>query len=292
MSKLLALPNQKEIYILNEKEALFLYDDIFIKQSYLQNGITLKQGDTVLDIGANIGLFALFAYQYCQGNINLFAFEPIHQLYKILEKNAEYATAINSGLWDKDSEATFDYFPHYSLLSGADAEFSSEEKRNFTNLILDNLDHSQHNDRFIENIIRICPSVWREALVEFILNNIFLRTKRCRVNLTSLSKIIKEYALSEINLVKLDAEKAELKILEGIALADWQKIQQFVIEVHDIQNRLNIIKTMLEKHGFECIVEAGYPPKFLAYSILGVTNPVLTNQTSQDLLYTLYAKRI
>ncbi|MEO0828797.1 MAG: hypothetical protein AAFY67_24695, partial [Cyanobacteria bacterium J06642_9] len=81
-------------------------------------------------------------------------------------------------------------------------------------------------------------------------------------------------------------------ILEGIELTDWPKIQQFVIEVHDIQDRLNIITIMLEKYGFECTVEAGYPPKFLAYSILGVTNPVFAHHNSQDLLYTLYAKRI
>ena len=104
--------------------------------------------------------------------------------------------------------------------------------------------------------------------------------------------MIKRYNLSEINLVKLDAEKAELRILEGINLTDWPKLQQFVIEVHDIQNRLNLIKSMLERHGFECTVKAGYPPGFLAYSILGVTNPVFPNRNAQELLYTVYAKRI
>lgn len=292
MNKLLELPNKEKIHVLNVKEALFLYDDIFVRQSYLQHEITLKQGNTVLDVGANIGLFTLFVNHYCQGNVNIFAFEPISQLYKILEKNAKNATVINSGLWDEDCEAIFDYFPHYSLLSGVDAKFSPEEKKNLTSLILDNLDNVKNKNYFIENIIRACPSIWRAMLVEFILDNFWLRTKRCNVTLASLSKIIKEYNLSEINLVKLDAEKAELKILEGIELTDWPKIQQFVIEVHDIQNRLNIIKTMLEKYGFECTIVAGYPPKFLAYSILGVTDPVFTNCNSQELLYTIYAKRI
>ena len=292
MKRSLELPNQKKVYVLNEKEALFLYDDIFVRQSYLQHGITLKQGGTVFDIGANIGLFTLFAYQYCQDNINVFAFEPIYQLYKILEGNAKSAVVINSGLWDKDSEAIFDYFPRYSLLSGADATFSSEEKKNFISLILDKLDDSRNKDSLIGNIIRICPSSWKTALVTFILENFFLKARKCKVTLTSLSKVIKEHNLSKIDLVKLDAEKAELKILEGIESSDWQKIQQFVIEIHDIQNRLNIMKAMLEEHGFQCTVETGYPPKFLAYSILGVTDPVFANHNSQDLLYTLYAKRI
>ncbi len=292
MNKLLELPNKKKIYVLNEQEAFFLYDDIVVRQNYLQHGITLKPGDTVFDIGANIGVFSLFAYQYCQGNINLFSFEPIYQLYKILRKNIKHATVINCGLWNEDSKANFDYFPHYSLLSGADAKFSPEEKKNFTNLIIDNLDNANKNNTFIGEIIKICPYQLREKLVELLLDHFFLKVQKNSVDLTSLSKIIKKYKLSQISLVKLDAEKAELKILEGIESADWEKIQQFVIEVHDIQDRLNIIKNMLEKYGFECTVEAGFPPKFLAYSILGIKDPVFTNHNSQELLYTIYAQRI
>ncbi|NEO10320.1 MULTISPECIES: FkbM family methyltransferase [unclassified Moorena] len=296
MKKSLELPNQQKIYFLNEEEALFLYDDIFVRQSYLQHGITLKPGYTVFDIGANIGLFALFAHQYCQGNINLFCFEPIKQIYKIMQKNMQLTNVIsyNCGLWNEDSKATFDYFPHYSLLSGADAKFSPAEKNNFTNLIINNLNNknAKKTNNIITQIIKICPFPWKARLVEFILEKFFLKTKQASVTLTSISEIIKKHELCQIDLVKLDTEKAELKILEGINSADWQKIQQLVIEVHDIQDRLNIIKNMLEKEGFECYVEAGSPPKFLAYSILGVTNPVFTNHYSQELLYTIYAKRI
>lgn len=293
MKKLLELPNQKKIYFLNEQEALFLYDDIFVRQSYLQHGITLKAGDVVFDIGANIGLFALFAHQYCQGNVNLFCFEPIDLLYKILQKNMQGTTVVtyNCGLWNESGEATFDYFPHYSLLSGADAKFTPGEKKNFTNLIIDNLKNAKKTNNFIEALIKICPPAWKATLVELILDKFFLKTEECIVTLTNLSEIIKQHELCQIDLVKLDAEKAELKILEGIKSADWTKIQQFVIEVHNIYDRLNIIKNMLEKYGFECTVEAGSPPKFLAYSILGVTNPVFTNHHSQELLYTIYAKK-
>lgn len=292
MNKLIELPNKTKIYVVNEKEALFLYDDIFVKKSYLKHGIILNPGNTVFDIGANIGLFSLFAYEYCQGDIKLFSFEPINKLYEILKKNTKNNININCGLWNEDTTAIFDYFPHYSLLSGADAKLSFEEKENLINLILNNLDKTKKNNGFIENIIRICPSQWKSRLVKYILENFFLKIKKCSVTLKNLSNIIKEYNLSEINLVKLDAEKAELKILEGIKSEDWQKIQQLVIEVHDIQDRLSTIKNILGKYGFEYTVDAGYQPKFLAYSILGVKEPIVRNHNSKELLYTIYAKRI
>ena len=55
------LPNGKEISVINKDEVAFLYKEIFEDKSYLQHGIDLKPGDTVLDVGANIGLFSLFA---------------------------------------------------------------------------------------------------------------------------------------------------------------------------------------------------------------------------------------
>ena len=40
---------------IDEEEAEFLYEEIFILESYLKHGIKLWTGATVLDLGANIG---------------------------------------------------------------------------------------------------------------------------------------------------------------------------------------------------------------------------------------------
>ena len=39
----------------------FLLNEIFREQVYLQNGVSLQPGDTVIDVGANIGLFTVQA---------------------------------------------------------------------------------------------------------------------------------------------------------------------------------------------------------------------------------------
>ncbi len=54
------LPNGLLIAYQSRGELAHFYEDIFEKHVYLRNGITLEQGDTVFDVGANIGLFTLF----------------------------------------------------------------------------------------------------------------------------------------------------------------------------------------------------------------------------------------
>jgi hypothetical protein len=44
---------------------------------------------------------------------------------------------------------------------------------------------------------------------------------------------------------------AELIVLEGVSDAVWARIRQVVVEVHDVDNRLEVIKRMLAAKGFE-----------------------------------------
>ncbi len=52
---LLELPNGWEVDASSRSEVKFLYREIFEKQTYLQHGITVQDGDVVVDVGANIG---------------------------------------------------------------------------------------------------------------------------------------------------------------------------------------------------------------------------------------------
>jgi hypothetical protein len=54
-----------------------------------------------------------------------------------------------------------------------------------------------------------------------------------------------------VNLLKIDVEKAEHEVLEGIEDADWRRIDQVVIEVHDTDNRLQRVSELLCTHGFD-----------------------------------------
>src|SRR5918994_6888897 len=56
------LPNGTVVSCLQRHEVPIVYREV---QSYFSNGLRLSPGDTVFDVGANIGLFSLEVYQRC-----------------------------------------------------------------------------------------------------------------------------------------------------------------------------------------------------------------------------------
>src|SRR4030095_6755761 len=82
------LPNGLEIVQLNQYETKYVYKEIFEDQCYLRHGIRLRDGDTVVDIGANIGLFSLFVMSRCE-NATIYACEPAPELYDLLKANCD-----------------------------------------------------------------------------------------------------------------------------------------------------------------------------------------------------------
>lgn len=54
------LPNGLSIRYVSRRDVPFLYREVYEEQNYL-SGLSLRRGDTVLDVGANIGLFGLRA---------------------------------------------------------------------------------------------------------------------------------------------------------------------------------------------------------------------------------------
>lgn len=49
------LPNGWSVPAQSQVEALFIYREIVEQQCYLQYGIQIRDGDVVMDVGANIG---------------------------------------------------------------------------------------------------------------------------------------------------------------------------------------------------------------------------------------------
>ena len=59
--------------------------------------------------------------------------------------------------------------------------------------------------------------------------------------------------IARIDLLKIDCEGAEWEVLMGIQAADWPKIQQVVVEVHDHDGRAEQVRALLQGHGFSRI---------------------------------------
>ena len=73
------------------EEANFLYNSIFNHTEYDMYGLSLKAGDLVFDLGANMGMFARYAQN--KGCV-VYAFEPIQRMFDVLQKNMAMADKV------------------------------------------------------------------------------------------------------------------------------------------------------------------------------------------------------
>ena len=237
------LPNGMAVSHLNRNETDYLYDEIFRRQAYLRHGITLKDGDCVFDVGANIGLFTLFANQICR-QPKIYAFEPNPSACEILTANASLyapnARIFPCGLSNESKTATLTFFPGFSLFSGFYADPLAEKELVKTYLAnQQKAEASEMADVIADN----------DDLLDMRFSS-----RTIEAPLRALSEIIEEEGLESIDLLKINVEKSELDVLRGIEEADWAKIKQIVLEA-DTKDNLQAITILLEGHGYDLSID-------------------------------------
>ncbi len=239
------LPNGMLIAHLSDYQSQMVYREVVEDDIYLRHGITLRPGDCLFDVGANIGMFTLFANQRCAG-LKVYAFEPAPPTYAVLRANVALygldATVFPHGLSDRNETVEFTFYPEMAGLSGRYA--NNVEDRQATRAIMRGL----HAER---------AGAQAEALtdqdIEAMLDHQF-RSERYLCELRTLSDIIREQQITQIDLLKIDVEKAELDVLNGIADEDWGKIRQLAIEI-DTPENLERITALLTAHGYWLAVD-------------------------------------
>ncbi|HKS06195.1 MAG TPA: FkbM family methyltransferase [Gemmatimonadaceae bacterium] len=240
------LPNGLEIAHLNQYETDYVYKEVFEDQAYLRHGVRLHDGDTVVDIGANIGLFSLFVMSRCN-NPRIIAFEPAPLVFDLLRANcAAYGSnvhAVNAGVSGAPGTATFTFYEKSSVFSGFHVD-ENEDREAIEAVVRNTLHAATSGD----------GSDVESYVEELTADRLQRTTYECC--LTSVSEIIRTHKLDRIDLLKIDAERSELEIIRGIGDADWAKIRQIVMEVHDrSREMIGQIETLLAEKGFHCAVE-------------------------------------
>ncbi|HEX2252152.1 MAG TPA: amino acid adenylation domain-containing protein, partial [Thermoanaerobaculia bacterium] len=239
------LPNGLRISAVNRGEAELIYDEIYRDPTYLRGGVRLPDDAVVVDVGANIGLFSLFVHQHCE-RPRVIACEPIPPIFDRLVENVErYGLGVElheCGVGARPGSMEFTFYPQWTGMSGSYAERSEDEA--VTRAVLANRADGlgEHAD-------------------ELLAGRFEKETFRCRVR--TLSELLAETGAERVDLLKIDVEKAELDVLDGLAEEDWPRIRQVVMEVHDVADgsgrggggRLARVVARLEAHGFRVTVE-------------------------------------
>ncbi|HSK78782.1 MAG TPA: amino acid adenylation domain-containing protein, partial [Thermoanaerobaculia bacterium] len=245
------LPNGLSVVQENANETAYLYDEIFAKRCYVRHGISLPPDACILDVGANIGMFTLFAHQEC-ARPRVYAFEPVPAIFESLRLNCDwYGLGVKLfpfGLSDAEQSGRFLYYPRYSMMSG-EARYASPGSE------------VEVVRRFLENQRRLGVAGAGELLAgagELLAGR--FDGEVVDAPLRTLSRVLRDEGIAQVDLLKIDVQRAELDVLRGIADADWARIDQVVLEAHgDPEDgggeRIAEIRELLERHGFSVQVE-------------------------------------
>ena len=145
------LPNGMAITHWQQSETDFLYSEIWGAESAYAGGrggggaLRFAPGAVIVDAGANIGMFSLYAAARCGGHATIYAFEPIPSTHGVLAANAAAANAgafgavfqprrgarlaikaFNVGLSDTAADVVFEHHPNFSVWSTTDADFAKQ----------------------------------------------------------------------------------------------------------------------------------------------------------------------
>lgn len=109
------LENGLQAYAPEYDGLLNILKEIFYENAYTPSNLSIEANDTVVDLGANIGVFALFAA--CKTRSTVYAFEPFPESFEYLSRNVQINGLHNVVAHDKavyDKIGTAKLFLHKS----------------------------------------------------------------------------------------------------------------------------------------------------------------------------------
>lgn len=243
--KFATLPNGMVIAHHGGLQSSLLYKEVFEDEVYWRHNITLNAGDCIFDVGANIGLFALYISQKCE-DAKIYAFEPLPPNFELLELNVALnrlnVHLFNVGLSAATETASFTFYPHLAALS---VRFPEGDKQLTKSVVRSWLQKQASEHRLAGTELDL------DALLEY-----YLQSQSYTCQLRTLSDIIRDNNIERIDLLKIDVEKSEAEVVSGILDDDLGKIRQVILEVHS-KSAVDLITARLERKGFDVAVDDG-----------------------------------
>jgi FkbM family methyltransferase len=230
--RMVCLPDGRPLACTSSAEALFLWRSLTAEGLYDGLAATLRPGDVVLDVGANIGLAAMKLFDRCPG-IHLVAVEPARPTFACLQDNLARhvpgSRAVCTAVADTTRSQTLTYYPRAPANSSLYPDRRADERAKRV---------------YLRN--RGLPESSIERFVAHADEGVAMP-----VAVTTVSDLLCDLGLDRVDVLKIDVERAELEVLQGIAAHHWPAIRHAAVEVHDEEGRLDRCCELLERMGLQ-----------------------------------------
>lgn len=234
------LPGGLAVVSPSPDEARFLHQQIFEGREYDRFGITIPAGAVVLDIGANIGLFALWAAHRAAG-VTVYAVEPNPDVLPYLTTNMRlYDVAgevIPVAITDTAGHAELTSFRELTHLSGLGARREAATR----------LVRSHYATAADPARSRLSPtdidSLHQHAQER-------LATTSHVVETIDLGTLFDRHGIGIVDLLKINIEGSEVAALSGLHHDHWRLVRQVCVEVERASEAAAPITELLKREGF------------------------------------------
>jgi FkbM family methyltransferase len=189
-----------------ERTTQYIYDEIFEGRTYAHPNIKLPQRATIIDVGANIGLFAIWAAREYRPK-TIFAYEASPTTHECLVENV----ARNIDITQSDLTTM-----------SINLAVSREAGRELT----------LHQPPWVAGLSTILDGKtlpWVEELREK--NELYVH----KVRSTTISHEIATRGLASVDLLKIDVEGHFMEVLEGITPADFARVRNIILEAEYVE---------------------------------------------------------
>jgi FkbM family methyltransferase len=189
-----------------ERTTQYIYDEIFVGRTYAHPSIKLPASPTIIDVGANIGLFAIWAAREYRPK-TILAYEASPTTHECLVENV--ARNIDAA---KTSTTT----------TSINLAVSREAGRELT----------LHQPPWVAGLSTILDGKTLPWIDELRAKNELYTHK---VQSTTISHEIATRNLASVDLLKIDVEGHFMEVLEGIAPADFAKVRNIILEAEYVE---------------------------------------------------------
>jgi FkbM family methyltransferase len=239
-------------------------------EEYFLAGADVRRGGVVLDVGANVGAFALAAAERVEGELTLHCFEAAVPTFEVLASNfrdnavlRRTRHTLNLVALTRPEDAgparSFYFFRRLPTDSTYDIAGKRLEFQAFFH---------GHAVRIERGLGRFVPVAGRPAgkLARAVIEHLSSPKSRTGVWLTdtlsglevrpcptaALGDWLRERRVPRVDLVKIDVEGAEGHVLEGLEGA-WSDVEQLAVETHERGGRCREIVERIRGEGFRSI---------------------------------------